>query len=976
MPDHPELVSKKKYTDDFITAILYCYSYGFFFDDENGKKTIGNTEFSVQKSRIKKILVNYVDWDNLRMINKPSEAMKDNPFQRLYRFCRYIPVAEPSYYLHIIAALSPYFDNSDYDSFKLYDDDENKDDFLMLAASYTGLTEAEKAQLLDKKISARTRLDKTDIEYYRTIDDATIIDDATKAETKIDGATKIIKGFGLDERKECILIEALTKFLNKNYFKYTYFGGKEKTPEAHLKKLENVGVLSHKYAPGNTEHKRNRYWYLSQFTMDKIINEGSITDPQFKQHLYSALDFFSRYYTFGEIGVYLLDRMGAENNSLFRFRHEYFMQTLCDFHVIDLLNAIEKEKWCLIEYHHATADFDTKLLCYPLQIRVGSRNGREHLMYYDPIRHCYTALRIEFIKKITYYSFNKTEDILLRSGVVESEEALESEILNAKAGINYLWGVTSPSLPEVRQENNARVPTAPKHVTMLICYDPKKEYYIRNRMYRECGHGKVTELPETGLLQFDIDIAAPYELIPWVRSFYTRIVKLEGLNTARYTLENDLAVMKTILEDGELDPKGSSRSREIWSVPQNLLDRLGKGEEATGHDLVYNEIFSVYYYIFSDMLIDLTLNVAEGPSEDIKNAIHSARKKAVEKYNDRVGIYSQNYYEINLLDEVKQIFIDNNFFIKKHEKDGVKYSPFYKIDHQLDFYKEVLPLSIMEKRWLKTIMTDPKIYLFLSEGEVKHLKDLLATDADPVEPLPMDNIVCYDRYHVIRRKTEEGKAFSEKEINESYRHIISAILDGINRQVSLNIIYRDNYGEIIKGEFDPIVIEYSKRNNSFQGYFLLHDYSIESKDQSNNISFWVFNFSQIINISVSGNKFRHSEAEKKYDEFIEKNTAMVEFEFIDERNLADRILTELSPWRRECIKDGNHYRIKLHYRKGKGDDKGEELDIVIRLMSFGGYLKFKNMDKGSIGWQIKERVDKQLELIREKDKIKDDGESR
>ena len=943
MPDHPELVSKNKYTDDFKFAVLYCYSYGFFFDDENGKKTIGNTEFSVQKSRIKKILVNYVDWDNLRLINKPSEAMKDNPFQRLYRFCRHNPVSSPLYFLHIIAALSWLF--------------ELKDKEILYYNEY--LTDvAEKLGIIS--------------------DPAFIKNCSLKNKNDVETTMKRIGTVLSDSKDKNMLFEALKKHFQAAFLTDNYISGVNRTTMNHLKRISETQVIVGKDCPRNETKDLERtfyYWCLADLTMEQIIEACRKSNASFESHLHQALDFFSRYYPFGEIGVYLLDRMGVENNSPFRFRHEYFMQSLCDFHVIDLLNAIEEKKWCLIEYHHATAGFDTKLLCYPLQIRVGSRNGREHLMYYDPIRHCYTALRIEFIKNVTYFSFDKVEDVLLRSGSVESKETLASEILNAKAGINYLWGVTTPSLPETGQENNARVPIAPKQVRMQIRYDPEKEYYIRNRLYRECRHGKVTDWPEKSLLQFDIDVAAPYELIPWVRSFYTRIVKLEGLDTERYTLENDLSAMKTILDDGRLNLEDSSRSREIWSVPQDILDRLGKGEEATGHDLVYNEIFSVYYYIFSDMLVDLTLKVAEGSSEDLKNAIHSARKKAIEKYNDRVGFYSQNDNEPKLLDEAEEIFI-SNFFVRIKENGNVMYSPVYKIDDRPDLYKKVIPLSVMEKRWLMTIIKDPKIYLFLSEGEVKHLKDLLATDSDPVKPLPMDNIVCYDRYHVIRRKTEEGKAFSEKEINESYRHIISAILDGINRQVSLDIRYRDNYGKIIEKEFDPVVIEYSKRNNSFQGYFLLHDYSIESKDQSNNISFWVFNFSQIINISVAGNKFRHSEAEKKYDEFIEKNTAMVEFEFIDERNLADRILTELSPWRRECIKDGNHYRIKLHYRKGKGDDRGEELDIVIRLMSFGGYLKFKNMDKGSIGWQIKERVDKQLELIREKDKKKDDGESR
>ena len=232
----------------------------------------------------------------------------------------------------------------------------------------------------------------------------------------------------------------------------------------------------------------------------------------------------------------------------------------------------------------------------------------------------------------------------------------------------------------------------------------------------------------------------------------------------------------------------------------------------------------------------------------------------------------------------------------------------------------------------------------------------------------MKNIVCYDRYHITGRNTNENIEFEEIKVNKKQRHIMSVILESINSQKSLSITYCDNHGKIITGEFDPAVIEYSKRNNSFQGYFLVHGKS--------NKPVMIFNFPQIIEISAAGNGFDHAAAEKRYDRLIEKNTASVEFEFIDERNLADRILTELSPWKRECVKDGDHYRIKLYYRKGTGNDMGEELDIVIRLMSFGACLKFIDMSKDSIGQLIKERTDKQFELIYEKDKIRDDGDSR
>lgn len=994
MADHPELVSGKKYTEDFKKVILDFYNYEFLFNTSNEyklkklakekKKIISaeeyqiirisknyeteknnkkcktqnnrmkgilkrykkDTKYNAQRYRISKILKNYVSWDDkkeknenkIRFINKASEAMKDNPFQRFYRFCRYIPTSDPTYFMHIIAALSWQFELND--KVILY-----YNDYLTDVAEELGILKNEKFikhnNLINKKEAAN--------------------------------AKREIGALLSDEKDKNTLFEALKKHFQAAFLAENYLFGNTRTTMNRLKYIGETGVIVGKDRPRNKAKNLDRsfyYWCLADTTIEQLIEAGRKINNGFEQHLHSVLDFFSRYYAFGEVGVFLLDRMGEKYNSPFRFRHEYFMQSLCDFHMIDLLDAIEQRKWCLIKYHHATAGFDTELLCYPLQIRIGNRNGREHLMFYDPLRHCYSALRIEFIIGITYYD---EDAVIIALSGENDKETIQQEIENSREGLKYLWGVSAPFLPKIGSENNACTSAEPKHITMQIKWDPEKEYYIRNRLYRECRHGTVTELPEKGLLRFDIDVASPSELIPWIRSFYTRIVKLEGFENGSFTLENDLPKMQQILTGSELVHEAPVSPKVPWSVPKEILNRLGNGKEAVCHNLIFNEIFSIYYYIFADMFTNLTADIDKYSKTNFEKAIDSTRKKAIMKYYNRVGAYVENSDEENskpnkLIDEVMEIFFNNNFFVKKQKNDILIYSPAYKTDGRLDFYKQVLPLSIIEKRWLMTIIKDPKIYLFLNEEEVTFLDELLSKDESRPEPLPMEHIVCYDRYHTAKKKTNENRRSEETEINKKQQHIMSAILEGISSQRSISITYRNNYGKLITGDFDPAVIEYSKRNNSLQGYFLKHG--------RDNKPFMIFNFSQIIKISVADSKFDHAAAEAKYDKMIEEDTDTVKFEFIDERNLADRLLTEFSPWKRECIRDGDHYTVTLYYRRGIGTDRGEERDIVIRLMSFGGYLRFVDMKKGSIGHQIKERVDSQLQLLQEKSIIKDDGDSR
>ncbi len=78
---------------------------------------------------------------------------------------------------------------------------------------------------------------------------------------------------------------------------------------------------------------------LPPYTMGRLLDTGCAADPNFAHHFHSALEFFSKDYLLGEVGTFLLDRAGGEEISPFRWKHEYFMQALNDFNIVDLLYA-------------------------------------------------------------------------------------------------------------------------------------------------------------------------------------------------------------------------------------------------------------------------------------------------------------------------------------------------------------------------------------------------------------------------------------------------------------------------------------------------------------------------------------------------------------------------------------------------------------------------------------------------------------
>lgn len=89
------------------------------------------------------------------------------------------------------------------------------------------------------------------------------------------------------------------------------------------------------------------------------------------------------------------------------------------------------------------------------------------------------------------------------------------------------------------------------------------------------------------------------------------------------------------------------------------------------------------------------------------------------------------------------------------------------------------------------------------------------------------------------------------------------------------------------GEFRPIVLEFSKRNNRFQGFF---------QECGSNI-IYTMNVSRIETADETETSFDYAAAEQALHAFREENATSVTVEFYNVRNIVDRTLTEFSPWK-------------------------------------------------------------------------------
>lgn len=726
------------------------------------------------------------------------------------------------------------------------------------------------------------------------------------------------------------------------------FCGDNTAINCRLNQLAALGVIQK--VPSSTKSKKvaENTWRLVGRTLSELILKGSESlvesELEFENAFYSAIDFYSKYYPLGIIGSIIkgrLDRIGARDNSAFRFRHEYFMQALNDFNLIDLLYVIENNRWCEIKYRHGTAQFSSTLLCKPIEIRTSSTTGREFLIFYNPVKRSCTNLRLEFIEEIIAYD---ESDVLKALERINSSEQITvstvvADIERAYAALKYMWGVSFSE----KQEGNVIEPIQTKDVKITIAYDEKNEYYIKNRLLRESRSNTeqigVSVHPEKGLITFGARVSDPQEMRPWMRSLYSRIRNVEGIETENFSLLEDIEKcingMEVLKEEKILPPNR-------WTGKSATVGRISNGELVREHEAIFNEIFGVYYYIIAEVILCCCSNSDSNKlsNEKINNIVKKVRRWYLSRGGNQTSRLS--------LDEITWLF-ENDAFGKKSKANGKEQIEFkYQCDPDTEFYKDVLPLTTLEIRWIKTILSDERIVCFFSERQLDFIKVYMDTEYPEITPLPVNNLVNFDKHIPIDS--------IEKLAEQS---LITTLIKAINQKMLVDITYVTRYGKEIVGEFKPIVIEFSKRNNKFQAQM----------QSCENNRFYSINLSQIISLTIVPDEFEYFETLQNYEKHRELNERSVDIQFYDVRNTADRILTEFSPWKKYCEYDRETkiYTLHLFYQKD------EELDLVVRLMGYGGNIHFVNKEH-SIAREILRRYEKQRSIILEREMSTERGE--
>lgn len=230
-----------------------------------------------------------------------------------------------------------------------------------------------------------------------------------------------------------------------------------------------------------------------------------------------------------------------------------------------------------------------------------------------------------------------------------------------------------------------------------------------------------------------------------------------------------------------------------------------------------------------------------------------------------------------------------------------------------------MPLTTLEKQWLKAIAYDPRIRLF---GDQTF--DFL--DVDPLF-LPED-IFVFDQYL-------DGDDYE----NEIYIQNFRLILDAIKHLYPLQITLKNKKGNAVNRVILPEYLEYSEKDDKFR---LIG---------SGNLFGNTINLGRMLSCKpYTGNHWKEHQKKKN----SEKQRCVV-FELLDQRKSLERVLLHFAHFEKKAQRlDQNRYRITVIY------EKEDETEMVIRILSFGPMIKV--IAPHHFVEQIKQRLLRQKKL--------------
>lgn len=259
-----------------------------------------------------------------------------------------------------------------------------------------------------------------------------------------------------------------------------------------------------------------------------------------------------------------------------------------------------------------------------------------------------------------------------------------------------------------------------------------------------------------------------------------------------------------------------------------------------------------------------------------------------------------------------------------------------------------VPLTMLQKRWIKSLLCDRRVSLFLDDTELSELSEVLSD----VEPLwTEEQFYYYDRF-------DKGDDYSSPEYRQSFRKIMDSIRSG----KMIRFDYTSAKGKYTRKSCFPMRLEYSSKNDRFRlialrcpfGRHAVIDryrlegiknvvYSDSNQEVAVNPQNIVTNSEKNIPLSLD------TLMRQSYD------TEPVRLLIRNKRNALERAMLHFANYDKDTKQlDENTWECCIYY------DSSMETELLIEILSFGPVVKVVGPE--SFVELVRDRLRKQREL--------------
>ena len=298
---------------------------------------------------------------------------------------------------------------------------------------------------------------------------------------------------------------------------------------------------------------------------------------------------------------------------------------------------------------------------------------------------------------------------------------------------------------------------------------------------------------------------------------------------------------------------------------------------------LFHEIYGLYYHLVAQIIdeaIDRQNNASSGMTS---NRVIQILRTADGAYNECISNIERELFKKPTTDRTWNLL----------DADGRTH-----IKNRTD-----RPLTTLEKRWLRTLLDDPRIGLFLPD------LDFMKEELRNIEPLWAPGLIqAFD-------KASDADPYDDVDYRNRFNRILNAIHE--NKWLDLTIHKKDRLEETMR--FLPKKLEYSPKDDKFRVD------GIVGQQQK------TLDLARMSSCAVSMDQ----SGDRNLPDSEKKQLKTLGLEIYDEFNTLARLLIELSNYEKTDIKAVGElkYYLKLRYREDDADE------LRIRLLGFGPHVK-------------------------------------